>query len=80
MQCRQCEVIGCPEAAVWARTEETDSPLEDFLCNDCWLRLRLTHPEQAALYVICNVELVSHRARPSSKHLHSTAGDSVFIA
>ncbi|MCW3095127.1 MAG: hypothetical protein JWL77_745 [Chthonomonadaceae bacterium] len=80
MQRRQCEVIGCLEAAVWARPEETNSSLEDFLCNDCWLRLRLKHPKQAASYVLCNAELVSPLARPSSNHLHSTAGESVVIA
>jgi hypothetical protein len=80
MQRRQCEVIGCPESAVWARTVQTENSLEDFLCNACWLRLAAKQPEQAACYVLCSADFITHHTPPiCSCIVPPPAGDAIVI-
>lgn len=63
MQTWQCDVIGCPELAAWARASQTDPALEDFLCNACWLRLAARFQVQAACYIVCNAGLAARIGR-----------------
>jgi hypothetical protein len=80
MQSQQCDIIGCPETAAWVRSAQKDEPLEEFLCNGCWLKLCATLPEQAASYIVLNVELATpqvcpHHPGPKQKSI----GDVIVI-
>ena len=79
MHCRQCDVIGCPEAAVWERAAQLDDCLEDSLCNACWLKMAANHPERAACYRVCNTELATPQERPSGRLVKQTLGGEVVV-
>jgi len=79
MQCRQCDVIGCPEAAAWVRAVPEAVCLEDFLCNACRLKLAAHQPERAAYYTRFNVELVTPQERPSGRSAKPVRGGDVIV-
>jgi hypothetical protein len=79
MLCRQCDVIGCLEAAAWERTMELEGCLEDVLCNACWVRLAARHPEQAACYSVCNSELATPLERPSYRLIKEIIDEEIGV-
>lgn len=46
-----CEVIGCGGAASWVRQESAGSLYEAYLCNTCWMHLRISRGAEAQRYV-----------------------------
>ena len=75
MQNVLCDVIGCPNAAAWARFAQIGSVGEDRLCHACWLKLAARSSHMAALYVVCNADLVRAPVRSACRAKQNPAED-----
>ena len=58
-----CDYVGCNRAVRWIYAADGDGPKEIFLCQECWERLRETHPDKVGDYLLYHIYTYTNRSQ-----------------